>query len=135
MGERENLIELVDNYLERAESKLRSAAVLLKEGLYDDSISRSYYATFLATKGVLLLMGEQPKSHTGLLTLFGLKIVKKGLMEKKYAKILTSLFDARQNGDYQALVWFDEKDAEEYLNSAKEFVNEIKKLMKNLMEE
>ena len=133
MGERENNLEIGKSYLERAHSKLRSAKILLNEKAFDDSISRSYYAVHLATQGILLILGETPRSHSGLITVFGLKVVKTGLISKEYAKILTNLFDARQASDYNALVWYEETDTKDYLIKAEKFVKRIDELFESLV--
>lgn len=133
MGERENTIELAKSYLDRGKTKLTAAHLLLEKQLYDDSISRAYYAAFLGTKGLLMLMGETTKSHSGVVTLFGLKVVKAGYLDRKYAKILTELSDARQKSDYQPLIWFTEEDAQNLLNNAIEYLDNIKELFKQFL--
>ncbi len=95
MGERENRVELAENYLLKAKEKLESAEILLNEDKYADSISRSYYATYLSARAILLVVGEDPKTHSGCIRLFGLKFVKDGRVEKKFAKIFTQLFNMR----------------------------------------
>jgi len=42
--------------LERAESKLSAAKVLLKEGYYDDAVSRAYYSMYFAARALLCLV-------------------------------------------------------------------------------
>ena len=54
MGERENRVELAENYLLKAKEKLESAEILLNEDKYADSISRSYYATYLSAYWLLV---------------------------------------------------------------------------------
>ncbi len=82
MAERKDMLELARVMLERARSRLESAELLLNAEKHDDSISRSYHAAFLAAKAILLLLGEEPRTHGGLLNFFGLKIVRKGLVSQ-----------------------------------------------------
>lgn len=49
--------------LVRAHKALRAANLLLNEGLYEDCVSRAYYAVLHAAKAALVTVGEVPKSH------------------------------------------------------------------------
>ena len=133
MGERENRIELSREYLAKAREKLESAKILLNEDQFADSISRSYYAAFVAVKSLLLLINEETKTHGGLKLVFGLKFVKTNMVEKKYAKILNDLFNARQQGDYEPLTWFDQEDTQKYFSMAEQFVERMASLQSELL--
>ena len=132
MGKRENTVELVNNYLEHAQDKLKSSKIFLDENQYADSISRAYYVTYLAAKGILLLIGESPKTHSGVIQVFGLKIVKEGFVSKRYAKMIVSLFEAGQTSDYQPMVWFEKSDATQYFTKATRFVKKMQELFDQL---
>lgn len=69
--------------IEKGEEKLKSARILLDNNQIEDSISRSYYAAYLTTKALLLLLGSSPKNHGGMITMVGLKIIKEGLLPPK----------------------------------------------------
>ena len=51
-----------------------------------DSISRAYYAAFFAVKALLLLLGFYAKTHSRLITLFNLHVIKEGLLPKEIGK-------------------------------------------------
>lgn len=51
----ETQINLAQHRLEIAEEKLKASKLLLSGNLYKDSIGRSYYAIFSATRAVLAL--------------------------------------------------------------------------------
>jgi uncharacterized protein (UPF0332 family) len=53
--------------LERAASKLSAANVLLKDGYYDDAVSRAYYSMHFAARTLLLTKDITPKTHKGLI--------------------------------------------------------------------
>ena len=130
MGERENTIEIAKSYTNRANDKIPIIELLIREGAYSDAISRAYYACYLIVKSALLLIGETPKSHSGLITVFGLKFVKTKIVDEKNGKFLKEIFDARQTSDYDPIVWFSKEDAEEYFQKTKDFL----KLMNNLID-
>ena len=71
-----------------AEEKLVVARDLLAAGHYNDVIAKAYYAMFYASKALLLAVGEDPVKHTGVVTLFGKRFVKVGLINPKYGRTL-----------------------------------------------
>ncbi len=70
--------ELVRGYLSKARVKARVARDLLARGEWDDAVSRAYYAAFHAAQAVLPTEGQRGETHRGLITLFGLLLVKTG---------------------------------------------------------
>ncbi len=81
------------------------------------------------------MLGEEPKTRGGLMNIFGLKVVRKGLVNSEYGKILSFLFEARQNSDYQVFTWFDKSDAEKYFEMARQFVKKMEELHQTLVSE
>ncbi len=95
--------ELIQGYLAKAREKARVAHDLFAKGDWDDSVSRAYYAAFHAAQAALLTEGQRGETHKGLVTLFGLLLVKTGKFEKRWGKFLANLKDDREAGDYDAL--------------------------------
>lgn len=60
--------KLIAEYLEKARSKLKAAEVLFQQELFDDTVSRAYYAAFHAAQAVLLSEGQ--KAETGAIPIF-----------------------------------------------------------------
>jgi uncharacterized protein (UPF0332 family) len=56
------------------------------------------------------------------------------MIEKKYAKILNDLFNARQQGDYEPLTWYDHEDTQNYYLKAKEFIERMSSLHKEILQ-
>ena len=54
--------------LKRAEKALQAAKNLYEDELYEDSVSRAYYAMYHAAKAALALEGSSPKTHSGLIS-------------------------------------------------------------------
>lgn len=77
--------ELIDGYLAKARDKARVARELFSKSHWDDAVSRAYYAAFHAAQAALLAEGQRVESHTGVVTLFGLLLVKTGKFDKKWA--------------------------------------------------
>jgi uncharacterized protein len=53
----------IESLLKRADRYLLSSALLIKEGDYESSISRTYYAMFFAAQAVLLERNLSYSSH------------------------------------------------------------------------
>lgn len=84
----------------RARQKVAVARYVLAGGYPADAVSPAYYAAFHAAEAALLVEGDEPRSHEGLKSLFGLRFVKPGRLPEELASILRELKDERQNGDY-----------------------------------
>ncbi|MEM2109674.1 MAG: HEPN domain-containing protein [Candidatus Odinarchaeota archaeon] len=129
MEKKRNLMEIAFNLLSKAEQKVKSSKILLEHDLIDDSVSRAYYAAFLAAKAALLILGEDPKTHQGTLTLFGLKLVKKGLLPEILGRYLSDLLEKRQAADYAVINYLSKEDGQELIVKAEKIIQEITKFL------
>jgi hypothetical protein len=121
--------KLSNEELALAKEALEEAKELLKDGYLRGSINRAYYASFHAAKSLLVLLGYEPKKHSGAISLFGKEIVKKGLIQSKYGRILSELFEWRKDADYGPLrIDLTRKRVEELVKNAGDFLDEIEKL-------
>lgn len=123
----ETQIRLAKHRLETAEEKLRACRLLLSAGLYKDSIGRSYYAIFLATRAVLALDSKDFSKHAGVIACFQKDYVKEGAFDKQYSKIIMEAFQIRNKSDYDDYYIVSKTDAEEQLEKAVIFLNEMRK--------
>jgi hypothetical protein len=123
----DELHQRVEKELVRADKALRSATMLLAEGLLEDAISRAYYAVLHAAKAALAVANVSADSHAGVRRMFCLHLVKDGLIEDEYAGILVSAQEDRELGDYDIDVIIDESRARQRIQDAVRFVNRIKR--------
>lgn len=86
--------------LQRSEESYEDALILAENQRWNSVVNRLYYACFYAVIALLLQNNIETQSHDGTRTQFGLHFVKTGLIDKKYGKLYTKLFDFRQKGDY-----------------------------------
>ena len=121
--------ELIKGQIKKAEEKLAAAKSLREDGFQDDSISRAYYAMFHAGSAALLSEGITVESHSALKDMFGLHLVLKGKIEKKYGRWLNRLKDERENGDYDIYTDFNREDSDSAIVQAEEFVAVIKRFL------
>jgi len=119
----------VEASLGRAEKALRSARLLEENGELEDAVSRAYYAMFHAARALLFGKGVSAKTHKGVISLFGEKIVKQGIMSEEYADILRKAFDLRQKSDYEIYAETSVELVEEVIKNAEQFIERVKELV------
>ena len=73
---------------ERGVRSLKAAHLLLHENLFEDAVSRSYYAVMHTAKAVLLYHDIIAESHAALRRLFGHVLIRSERIEKEWAQIL-----------------------------------------------
>ncbi len=126
----ENVRTNVAAELARADEALRAASVLLREGLYNDSISDAYYATFHAVRALLFTLGEEPRSHRGALHLFNLHFVRTGKFEARHLSAFAQAQYDRTSADYGAVRRFSRDEAASELTLANEFIQAVRGYLK-----
>jgi uncharacterized protein (UPF0332 family) len=91
-------------HLDKAAQSLRSAELLLAAGDLDGAVNRAYYACYDAARGVLEAVADldtrQVKTHSGLIRLFNLRIVKAGLMPLEIGRLIGREEQLRLFADY-----------------------------------
>jgi hypothetical protein len=127
--------ELSKYRLETAKKRLDTAKILLEAGKYEDSVSKSYYAIFSATRALLATKSLDSAKHSGVISLFNQHFVKSGVVKKTMGRILIDAKDARERSDYDDFVIVSREEAEEQLQLAKEFVDEIENVLKEILKE
>lgn len=91
----------VNSLIERAKRYLKSAEILLEEGDYESSVSRTYYAMFYSAQALLLTKNLSFSSHKGVISAFGEYFIKTDIFPKEMGKELNKAFEKRQIGDYE----------------------------------
>ena len=94
-----------DDYLAKARRAMLSARLLLEAGDAEGACNRAYYAMFDAAQAALLHSGAplnpaRTKTHQGLITAFGLHMVKTGRMSVDLGKALNQVERVRLLADY-----------------------------------
>jgi len=121
--------DLSQKELNRAQKALSAAKALLEYQLYEDCVSRAYYAVLHAAKAALAMEGVEPQSHNAVRRMFGLHLVKTGKVEKDFAKILTAEQEDREIGDYDIHIEIEQDTAQKRVADAEEFVKRIKEYL------
>lgn len=125
----DELAERVKASFTRAREKLAAARHLLDGGFGADAVPPAYYAAFHAAEAALAIEGDEPRSHEGLKSLFGLRFVKTGRLPAELASILRELKDERENGDYSVFPAISVEEAERAVESAARFVAAVEEFL------
>jgi uncharacterized protein (UPF0332 family) len=122
---RDELEERVRAAFSRARDKLAAARAVLAAGLPADAVPPAYYACFHVAEAALAVDGDEPRTHEGVKSLFGLRFVRTGRLDPELASILRELKDERESGDYSVFPAITAEDATRAIAMAERFVAAI----------
>lgn len=125
----ESRAALIAYRINRADETMQEADLMIKERLYHGAINRLYYACYYATVAILLKKGIQSQTHAGVKAMLGLHFVSKGLIPIEIGRILTTLFERRQTGDYDDFVLCDQNDVIDLREKAVAYIDYAKSLL------
>jgi len=117
--------DLLRYRMQNSKEKLSSAKILLENGKFKDSISRSYYAMFTAARALLATKHLDSSKHTGVVSLFNQHFVKEGIVTNELGRMLMKGKDLRQDGDYKDFIETSMEEAQEQYDDAEKFIKEI----------
>lgn len=80
----------------RAEESFQEAIILADNKRWNAVINRLYYSCFYSVIALLLKNNIKVQTHEGARLQFGLQFVKAGIIDKRFGKLYTKLFDYRQ---------------------------------------
>lgn len=119
--------DLCDYRILQAEDSLKAAKISYENGLFKDSINRSYYASFYAIKAVLALEGIDFKRHKDAIGYFNKSYVATDKFSRALGKKIGMLKQLREKSDYDDFFLAGKKDAEIQLETAGLMVSEVKR--------
>ena len=123
---------LVEYRLERAYKTMEEAALLEGQGYYNAAVNRLYYACYYATEALLLKNKIEAKSHAGVKAMLGLHFVTKGLIPVNIGKILSTLYEKRQSGDYDDFIYCDKEMTDDLTVQARTYIDNLSQLIKGI---
>lgn len=115
---------------ETAFERLRAAEVLFREGLYNDCISKAYFAIHAISRAILILYDIRASTHEGVKTMLSKQLIREAkLMPQDFAKKYSILKALREDADYEDFIKYSKEDAEEALKIARGFVEKISEII------
>jgi uncharacterized protein (UPF0332 family) len=101
---------------------LRAADHLHELRLYNDAVSRAYYAAFHYGRALLLTEGLEPKTHRGIVSVLEREFVGRGRIAADAVSLLARLQTFRNIADYDARQRLTETRARTEVDQARRFV-------------
>ncbi len=121
--------------LEKAKRLLDDARLLQKEGRWESTLNRSYYAALSAARSALILLGADPKTHEGVKTMVGKMLVLEGHLPKEHGKWFRDLLFEREDADYADYSTIDAADAYNAVNHAEQFLAKVSEIIAELQQQ
>ncbi|MFX0198802.1 MAG: HEPN domain-containing protein [Candidatus Hodarchaeota archaeon] len=91
-------------------------------------MSRAYYSMYYAARAMLSIKNIFPKTHKGVISQFGIKFVKEGIIEDSHLKAMNTARENRERADYGIGYNFTKEEAESIINNAHRFLEQVKKV-------
>jgi uncharacterized protein (UPF0332 family) len=121
--------EYIKYRFNRAEESFDEALIMIENKRWNTAINRLYYACYYAVIALLLKNNLDNRTHDGVRIVFSDKFIKTGIIDKKFGKLFSKLFDYRQKGDYGDLFDFDDKIVLPLVDQVRDFISEVNKHM------
>lgn len=121
--------ENCERSLNKAKKWLEEAEKSFENKIYQSSVLSSYLAMFHSARAILFRDGYREKSHYCVARCLEEKYVKTGKLERKWVELFDYYREMRHNNQYDLSFFVSEKEAKNSLNSAKDFLERMKKLI------
>ena len=96
------------NYRISKSFEILEDAKLLADNLrWNSCVNRLYYSSFYLISALLYKKDIKSETHNGIKSQFNHHFIKSGILEIKYGKLYSNLFDWRQESDYADFIDFD----------------------------
>ena len=115
--------------IDKAKDSLGAAQTLIRDGYYDFAASRAYYAMFYIAEALLMQSGQSYGKHSAVISAFGRKYAKTGIMDSKFHRWLIDAQDFRNIGDYGVEAHVSKDDANSVCEWASEFIDQAEDLL------
>jgi uncharacterized protein (UPF0332 family) len=112
-----------------------SAESLFRDGRFDGSVNRSYYAVFSAMRALLATKALDSKKHSGVISLFNRHFVKSGVLRKGTSSVIEQAKVSREKADYEDYVEISDEEAKHQLENARGFISEVEKTLSNILDD
>lgn len=115
--------------IEKAHRFLNQAQMVQDMQQWDLAANRYYYACFHAVQALFIHNGLASKTHSGMLSQFGLHFIKPGIIEDRLGGFLTRMEQMREKGDYNCLISIGEEELNTIIEPARELIKVIEDLV------
>ena len=120
---------LVQRELSKAHEAYEDIEILKASKRWNGAANRLYYAVFHAVNALFINDGLEAGRHKTSHSLFSMHYVKTGLLPIDYGRLYTNLQRLREKSDYNCFFDVSEKDIEEGITIAADFIQAIEHLI------
>lgn len=120
---------IVSFRVEKGKETLEEARGIATLGYWNAVANRLYYACYYITSALLIKNKFEAQTHRGIIHVYGLHFIKKGLISKNAGKFYSRLYEIRQTGDYDDLFNLTEEDVKPMIGLAQLYIDELINLM------
>ncbi|MDZ4807581.1 MAG: HEPN domain-containing protein [Bacteroidota bacterium] len=117
-----NKQDYINYKLKKAGQAIKEARLLIENGMADTALSRMYYASFYAVNALLVSNDYNPKTHSGVKTLFNKEFVLTHKIDARFADYYSFIMAKRFEADYDDFVFVDENNIKQLLADTEAFV-------------
>ena len=114
-------------FIKESQERLINAKILLNNERYNLCVSEVYYSMFYAVKALLELKNKKAKRHVGTMNLFSKEYVLSNEFPKDIAKLYFRSEKKQNDADYESIIQFNRKQAENSISDGEKFLEECKK--------
>ena len=125
-----NHINLSKYRIQKSLEDLQAAELLYKNGLYAQSLNRSYYAIFHSMRALPAYESIDFRKHSAIISYFNRNYIKNEKMDKEYSRIIMKAERLRNKSDYNDFYIVSMDEAKEQLKAAKQFIENIDRYLK-----
>ena len=117
-------------HLQLSEEFLDDSRAFLEQRRLRSALDRAYYAIHYSAVAMLCSLGiRPPRSHSGLIGVFGREAVGRGVIRREFGRMLNLAFQKRSASTYSADGDIMLKDAQEVVADAEQFVSEARSIL------
>ncbi len=121
--------EIVKHRIEQSLRTIEEAELLIDNLKLSAAVSRIYYSLFYIISALAVKNNFSTSKHKQLLSWFNKNYVHPEKVKKEYGRFIHDLFNKRMEADYEVFIDFLKTNVLGYLNQAKEFINDVKKII------
>ncbi len=121
--------EIIKHRIEQSQRTIEEAELLIENRRLSAAVSRIYYSVFYIISALGVRNNYSSSKHKQLIGWFNKNYVYTEKVKKGYGRLVHDLFNKRMEADYEIFIEFLKTDVIEYLNQAKNFIDDIKKII------
>ena len=122
--------ELIKYRLYRSRETLEEARIMAETKHWNACVNRLYYACFYAVNALLIQKDLSSPKHAGVRSLLNVHFIKTGVLSIEMARLYNTLFEYRQQSDYEDLFHIDGEMVFPWVTQVKQFIDSIESLIK-----